>query len=265
MAETASQANPTNSLIQLSDLIQRDTIGAVCFSITSLGEARVSLKGWKYRTLQVRDDSMESYLQIDEKQYNELKPKGGEYFVCKVKSRGIDNEGKLTVFFQNILKGAELGNLVASLRKELVLEKNAKKKTRKGPSVWQFHAREARGLLKLIDLYIKEKGPVHYSKLYPNQIVAEVLFRSGYAQRIDRGKYIPTERAMSLVKSHQVFPNIRIVVMYPNGSQIEDAPGATRKTIDEYLVDEADYERAIEEYKAIMRLLDEYPNTTSAT
>jgi hypothetical protein len=102
MAETVSQANPTNALIQLLDLIRRDTIGAVCFSIISLREARVSLKGWKYRTLQVRDDSVESYLQIDEKQYNELKPKAGDYFVCKVKSRGIDNEGKLTVFFKII-------------------------------------------------------------------------------------------------------------------------------------------------------------------
>ena len=136
-----------NQLLMLSSLVKRDAQGTACARVTSVGEPRTSIGGWKYRTLSVQDESMNALLQIDENKYLNLNLKPNDYVLCKVKSRGIDNEGILTVLFQNNLSVTETSKLVSSLRSELAKIKDSQKKVKKGPTVWQFHAREARGLL----------------------------------------------------------------------------------------------------------------------
>ena len=60
-----------------------------------------------------------------------------------------------------------------------------------------------------------------------------------------------------MVRSHARFPNSKVLVMDVSGSRIEDFPTALYRTIDECLVDEADREKAIKEYKETMQALEE--------
>jgi hypothetical protein len=244
-----------NELVNLSDLTQAGSVGIICFEITEISEVETN-QGWKFRKLKARDSTMPCAVEIGESQFQSMKIKKNDYLTCRIKSHGVDSEANLTVLIQKELDAREISGMLATQRDKFLKSKEEKRKLKKGPTSWGFHSREARGLIKLIRFYIKEAKPQHYSKLYPNQIVAQELFSLGLAKRVGGGIYIPTEEAKRLVLSHAKFPSNRIRVFDGEGAHMIDSPKASYKTIEEYLEDEVDKEAAIEEYRETLKALE---------
>lgn len=244
-------------LSSLANLIEKEKQGIVCATIMKIGEARIGqVSKWKYRELSVKDESMESTLQIGDDRFLALKLKVGDQILFHVKSRGLDNEGRLTVMFQKESNAQEAAALVASLLEELNSSKLSKKNIKRGPTVWPFGSREARGLIRLVKYYLEERKPQHYHKFSLDQFVAQDLLGGGWVKRVGKGLYIPTDEALSKVRANTQFPSSRIKLISQTGVSFQDSPNATYKTIVEFLDSETDADTAKEEFKETMRAIE---------
>lgn len=246
----------TLSVINLSDLIDKDKQGIVCVTIARIGEPRVGVVSkWKYRELSIKDGSKESVLQIGDDRFLALKLKINELVLFHVRSRGLDGEGNLTILFQREASSTEAATIVSTLLQDISSLRMAKRKIKEGPTVWPFHSREARSLLRLVKNYLKDKQPQHYHKFSVDQFVAQDLYGAGWIKRMGKGRYIPTDEVLFKIRQNETFPSGRIREIKESGVSFQDSPNATYKTIQEYLNSETDAETALEEFKETMQAI----------
>ena len=78
----------------------------------------------------VADSSLEAEVLISEANFEEWKFKSGDFVACSVRSNGVDNEGKLTVFFNSFLEPFEIAELLYEINDESARNRGA----RRGPN-----------------------------------------------------------------------------------------------------------------------------------
>jgi len=236
----------------LVDLTQPDRSGSVCVRVKSVSDMLTSRKGWKYRSMLVNDSSLEAQILISEKSYDEWKFKSGDYVACSIRSNGLDNEGKLSVFFNAFLGPFEIAELVYEINENL-----HKSEARRGrgmkPSetVYQISAREVKSLLGLIRLWIDEGKPQHYTKwCQMHQIVATNLFYMGLVKRTGSmsGYYYPTEEALEFFEGTKNISKKRVFTRGKDGQHVFAGEDAAKHSFNEFLEDFADRESALKEY-----------------
>ena len=112
-------ADPTDTISQLSQLTEANKTSPVCVKVSSVSEPLKSRNGWAYRRMNVEDRSMSAEALVSEKKYEEWKFKKGDYLVCSVRSNGIGNDGRLTVFFNDFLGPFETAKILFELGEKL--------------------------------------------------------------------------------------------------------------------------------------------------
>jgi hypothetical protein len=237
----------------LSDLLEPRASGSICVKISSMSDSLKSRSGWLYRKLAVKDRSMAADVLISESKFSEWDLQVGDCIVCSVRSNGIDNEGRLSFFFQDFLGPFDSAGLMFSLHGELyekTRESSDKMKTRE--TVYQLSAREAKSLLELIKLWSEEGKAQHYTKwCQMHQIVATNLYYLGLVKRTASmsGHYYPTEEALDFFEGKVSFPKKKVFVRGKDGKHELVASDAELRSFADYLSDYADRESALKEYR----------------
>jgi hypothetical protein len=254
----------------LNELVERNSIGNVCVRINSASSPLISRNGWHYRRLSVEDSSMKADLLLSEEKLAQVIGLGAGgripsvdsanpcFAYCAVRSNGVDNDGKLTLFLNFALPASEAAKALYATVSEL---SEAKQKTydrmETQETVYQLSAREVHSLIQLINLWLKEKGkPQHYNKwCQMHQIVATELFYMGMVSRIGAmtGYYHPTKRALEFFAGELKIPKKRIFVKDEMGRHRLVSEQGETKTLSDYLQDYANRETAIQEYKEAMQ------------
>ena len=97
------QSKGTDSLAFLSDLVESGKRGNLCAKVLSVSQSLRSHSGWQYRKMRISDDSLVADLLIAESKFSTWSFRVGDHLVCSAKSNGIDNEGGLSLFFDDFL------------------------------------------------------------------------------------------------------------------------------------------------------------------
>jgi hypothetical protein len=239
-------------LQNLVDLTKSDSSGAVCVNITSISGPLTSKSGWKYRRMTAHDTSLECEILISEAKFEEWKFKTDDFVVCDIRSGGIDQEGKLAVFFNSFLGPFEVSEMLYEMT-ENVRKLEAAKGAHMKPAetVYQISAREAKSLLVLIKLWIEEGKPQHYTKwCQMHQIVATNLYYMGLVDRTGSmsGYYYPTKDALEFFEGKKLISKKRVFTKGKDGQHILRQEEGEKKGFSDYLYDYSDRESALKEY-----------------
>jgi hypothetical protein len=190
---------------------------------------------------------------ISETKFNEWDIQLDDAITCKVKSNGVDSEGKLSFFFQEFLGPFETSAIVYKLHSALLDRKTRSgERMKSSETVYQISAREAKSLLELIKLWIQEGKPQHYTKwCQMHQIVATNLYYLGLVKRTASmsGYYYPTEEALEFFEGKRGFPKKKVFVRDKEGKHQEIAGEGEIRSFQDYLSDHADRESALAEYR----------------
>ena len=236
----------------LVELTLPDSQGVVCIMIESISDPLTSKSGWKYRRMSVQDATMAAETLISEAIFQDWKFKPEDYAVCDVRSRGVDGEGRLTLFFNSFVGPFDVSRLLYEMA-ESNRKLEAAKGSRMKPSetVYQISAREAKSLLALIRLWIEEAKPQHYTKwCQMHQIVATNLYYMGLVDRTGSmsGYYFPTKDAMEFFEGKKLISKKRVFTRGKDGQHILRDEEGEKKGFDEYLKDHSDRDSALKEY-----------------
>jgi len=236
-------------LVELSEL---DSSGSVCVKVKSISGTLTSRNGWKYRRMIVHDSSLEAEVLISEANYEEWKFKSNDFVACAVRSNGVNNEGKLSVFFNSFLGPFEIAELLYEISDDLHrIEARSRGRMKPNETVYQISAREAKSLLGLIRLWIDEGKPQHYTKwCQMHQIVATNLFYMGLVKRTGSmsGYYYPTEEAMEFFEGRKNISKKRVFTTGKDGQHVFAGDEGEKRSFSQYLEDYADRESALKEY-----------------
>jgi hypothetical protein len=236
----------------LSELLAPRTSGTVCVRISSISDSLRSRNGWQYRKLDVKDGSMSADVLISEAKFGEWDMQANDCLSCSVKSNGVDNQGRLSFFFQDFLGPFDSAEIMFNLHKELydkTRRSSDKMKTRE--TVYQISAREAKSLLELIKLWSEEGKAQHYTKwCQMHQIVATNLYYMGLVKRTASmsGHYYPTQEALDFFEGKAGFPKKKVFVRGKDGKHELVATDSDVRSFADYLSDYADRESALKEY-----------------
>jgi hypothetical protein len=250
----SKEASKTESktLSFLSELLEARAEGTVCVRISSIGESLRSRNGWQYRKLEVKDGSMSADVLISESKFREFDVKVDDCLTCSVRSNGVDNQGRLSFFFQDFLGPFDSAEIMFSLHKELYEKsRNASDKMKTGETVYQISAREAKSLLELIKLWSEEGKAQHYTKwCQMHQIVATNLYYMGLVKRTASmsGHYYPTQEALDFFEGKTGYPKKKVFVRGKDGKHELVATDSDVRSFADYLSDYADRDSALKEY-----------------
>jgi len=239
-------------LLFLVELSESDSSGSVCVKVKSVSETLTSRNGWKYKRMIVDDSSLEAEVLISEANYEEWKFKSNDFVACSVRSNGVNNEGKLNVFFNSFLGPFEIAELLYEVNEDLrKIEVRSQGRMKPSETVYQISAREAKSLLGLIRLWINEGKPQHYTKwCQMHQIVATNLFYMGLVKRTGSmsGYYYPTEEAMEFFEGKKNISKKRVFTKGRDGQHVFAGDEGEKRSFGQYLEDYADRESALKEY-----------------
>jgi hypothetical protein len=245
----------------LSQLIRTSAVGNVCVRIASISPSLTSRNGWQYRKLTVEDESASAELLISEEKFSQWEIKTGDYITASVKSNGVDNEGKLSFFFNDFLGPFDSAEILFALSSKLYAAKTkSSERMKANETVYQISAREARSLMELIKLWIVEGKPQHYTKwCQMHQIVATNLYYMGLVKRTASmsGYYYPTTEALEFFEGKKGFPKKKVFVKDEKGRHQPVGEEGELKPFTEYLSDYADRDSALAEYR---EALESYKN-----
>ena len=249
---TTSTIEPKRGLRDLVDLSDNGRSGSVCVFVGSIAGPFTSRNGWKHRRMNVHDSSMDAEMLISEAKFEEWKFKAGDYVVCEVRSSGVDNEGRLTLFFNAFLGPFEVSSMLYEMKDNLrKLEAAKGGHMRPAETVYQISAREARSLLVLLRLWIEESKPQHYTKwCQMHQIVATNLYYMGLVDRTGSmsGYYFPTRDALEFFEGKKLVAKKRVFTKGRDGQHVLQGEEGEKKAFAEYLADYSDRESALKEY-----------------
>lgn len=252
-SDESEQTAYVEGLSQLSEMIAPNKRGNVCVRIVNVTENLRSRSGWSYRRLDVTDRSLGADILISESKFGEWNFKPGDYIVCGVKSNGVDNTGRLSLFFNDFLGPFDTARLLYESMDELYQDKmKSSRKMKSSETVYQISAREAKSLMELIKLWILEGKPQHYTKwCQMHQIVATNLFYMGLVKRTASmsGYYYPTEEALEFFAGKRSFPKKKVFARGNDGEHILVTEDTETRTFTEYLSDYADRDSALQEYR----------------
>ncbi len=248
--ETGSKAAKDISF--LSELMQGGSTGNICVRILSVGQSLRSRNGWQYRKMGVQDRSMRAEILISDEKFAQWDFHVDDCLICRAKSNGVDNEGKLTFFFDEFLGPFDSAEILFSITSKLYdLKDKSGERMKPSETVYQISAREAKSLLELIKLWIQEGKPQHYTKwCQMHQIVATNLYYMGLVKRTGSmsGYYYPTSEALEFFEGRRNIPKKRVFVKDREGKHQFVSNEGESKSFREYLSDYADRESALAEY-----------------
>ena len=249
----ASQSNDRPVVQFLSDLIDSNKKGNICVKVLVVSESLRSKSGWQYRKMQIADGTLSSDMLISESKFSEWNFHTGDYLICNAKSNGLDNEGKLSLFFNDFLGPFETARMLFEANQALYETRfKASGKMKSSETVYQISAREARSLMELIRLWIREGKPQHYTKwCQMHQIVATNLFYMGLVKRTASmsGYYYPTQEALEFFAGKRNFPKKKVFVKGGDGKHILVSEDEETRSFAEFLQDYADRDKALEDYR----------------
>jgi len=250
-----SSPNPVESrkgLQYLVELTQPDSQGSICLMIKSISGPLTAKSGWKYRKMEVQDTTMDAEILISEAMFQDWKFKPDDYAVCDVRSRGVDGEGRLTLFFNSFLGPFDVSRLLYGMTENnKKLEANKGSRMKPAETVYQISAREAKSLLGLIRLWIEEGKPQHYTKwCQMHQIVATNLYYMGLVDRTGSmsGYYFPTKDAIEFFEGKKMISKKRVFTRGKDGEHVLRDEEGEKKPFTEYLKDYSDRDSALKEY-----------------
>jgi hypothetical protein len=245
----------------LSQMIESGEIGNICVKIISISSALKSRNGWQYRKLSVEDRSMRAGLLMSEVNFSKWDIQVNDYILANVRSNGIDNEGRLSFFFNDFVGPFDAAEMLFSLSSELYDNKtNSSERMKSSETVYQISAREAKSLLELIRLWTIDGKPQHYTKwCQMHQIVATNLYYMGLVKRTASmsGHYYPTTDALEFFEGKRGFPKKKVFIKDKEGRHQPTGEEGEEKTFTDYLSDYADRDSALAEYR---EALDAYRN-----
>ncbi len=234
-------------------MIERNKKGGICVRIGKITDSMRSRSGWQYRKMEVADGSMSGDILISESKYSEWNFQDGDYIACSVKSNGLDNTGRLSLYFNDFLGPFDTARLLFEASKRLYEDRlKASSRMKSSETVYQISAREARSLMELIKFWIQEGKPQHYTKwCQMHQIVATNLFYMGLVKRTASmsGFYYPTEEALEFFSGKKAFPKKKVFARGGDGQHVLVSEDGDKRTFEEYLSDYADRDSALREYK----------------
>ena len=252
-AKNESGSSESSKKLQfLVELSESDSSGSVCVKVKSVSGTLTSRNGWKYRRMIVNDSSLEAEVLISEANFEEWKFKSGDFVACSVRSNGLDNEGRLAVFFNAFLGPFEIAEILYEINEDLhKIGIPGGGRMKPSETVYQISAREARSLLGLIRLWIDEEKPQHYTKwCQMHQIVATNLFYMGLVKRTGSmsGYYYPTGEALEFFEGKKNISKKRVFTRGKDGQHIFAGDEGEKRSFNQYLEDFADRESALKEY-----------------
>ena len=256
--EKKEQQSPTSqvkSLLFLSDMVESSKKGNLCARVVSVSASLRSHSGWQYRKMRVSDRSLEADLLIAESKFSSWNFRAGDHIACSAKSNGIDNEGNLSLFFDDFLGPFDTAKLLYEASEQVYeLKSKSPSRMKSNETVYQISAREAKSLLELIRLWISEGKPQHYTKwCQMHQIVATNLFYMGLVKRTASmsGYYYPTHEALEFFAGRRMFPKKRVFVRDSEGKHvlISDDKDEENRSFTDYLNDRSDSVSALNDYK----------------
>ncbi len=240
------------SIQSLSELMEPGRVVSVCVKVSFVSGPLTSRSGWKYRLMKVADPSMAGDILISEAHFSEWKFKPEDFIVCNVRSNGVDNSGRLSVFFNAFVGPFEVARAMYRLKEELLaLKSRSSEHMKPSETVYQISAREARSLLVLIRLWTQEGKPQHYTKwCQMHQIVATNLFYMGLVKRTGSmsGYYYPSEEALEFFEGKRGLVKRRIFIRGKDGRHILSQEDGETRSFQEYLSDHSDREAALRDY-----------------
>ena len=243
----------------LSDLTKQGLSGNICVKIDSIGPSTRSRSGWQYRKLAIEDRSMKADLLMSEAKFSQWDFEVGDHMICSAKSNGVDNEGRLSFFFDDFLGPFDSAKILYKESARLYeLKTRSGERMKSSETVYQISAREAKSLLELIKLWTVEGSPQHYTKwCQMHQIVATNLYYMGLVKRTASmsGFYYPTTEALEFFEGKRGFPKKKVFIRDKEGKHQPTGEDGEVKSFVEYLSDYADRESALAEYK---QALDSY-------
>ncbi|MHB8567163.1 MAG: hypothetical protein ACYC7D_11595 [Nitrososphaerales archaeon] len=241
------------SLSFLSDMVEPNKKGNICVKLSSVTDSLRSRSGWQYRKMEVFDRSITADILIAESKYSEWKFRPGDHLACSAKSNGVDNEGKLSLFFDDFLGPFDTARLLFEATKALYEDRSkASGRMKSSETVYQISAREAKSLMELIKLWMEERKPQHYTKwCQMHQIVATNLFYMGLVKRTASmsGYYYPTQDALEFFAGKRSFPKKKVFARGSGGEHVLVSEDGELRSFTEYLADYADRDSALEEYR----------------
>ncbi|MDA4111841.1 MAG: hypothetical protein OK439_04840 [Thaumarchaeota archaeon] len=241
-----------SKLSSLAQLTEPNQTADVCVRVKTVSGPLTSRSGWKYRLMKVEDPSMAGEVLISEPNYGEWKFKSDDYVACSVRSNGIDNTGRLSVFFNSFSGPFEVAKTLYEMGEELhALKSRSAEHMKPTETVYQISAREARSLLVLIRLWIVEGKPQHYTKwCQMHQIVATNLFYMGLVKRTGSmsGYYYPTEVALEFFEGKRGVVKRRVFTKGKDGQHVLSYDEGESRSFEQYLGDHGDRESALKEY-----------------
>lgn len=249
--------NPPSRILHLSQLTEIGKVGPVCVKISSISESLTSRNGWRYRRMNIEDNTIAAEALVSEEKFQEWKFKKDDYIVCNVRSNGLGNEGYLTVFYNDFLDPFETARIMYDLKEELYQVKSRSvERMKSNETVYQISAREAKSLMELVRLWVQDQAPQHYTKwCQMHQIVATNLYYMGLVRRTGSmsGYYYPTEEALEFFEGKRNIPKKKVFIRNREGKHtLVSDEGESRSFLD-YLTDHADRESSIREYTEALR------------
>jgi len=247
----------SSSLSFLSDLIESGKRGNLCAKVLSVSASLKSHSGWQYRKMRIADNSLVADLLIAESKFSTWSFRTGDHLVCSARSNGIDNEGGLSLFFDDFLGPFDTAKLLYEVTGKLYeLKSSPRGRMKSSETVYQISAREAKSLLELIKLWISEGKPQHYTKwCQMHQIVATNLFYMGLVKRTASmsGYYYPTREALEFFAGRRTFPKRKVFVRDREGKHVlvaADQGDEQSKSFADYLNDHrSDREGVLRDYR----------------
>jgi hypothetical protein len=247
-----------NRLYHLSELVRKGDSGNICVRVSTVTPSLRSRSGWQYRKLEVEDRSMKADVLISESKFSQWEIHSGDCIVAQVRSNGIDNEGRLSFFFNEFLGPFDVASALFSLSSDLYdLKAKSSERMKSSETVYQISAREAKSLLELIKLWIEEGKPQHYTKwCQMHQIVATNLYYMGLVKRTASmsGHYYPTSEALEFFEGKRGFPKKKVFVKDKEGRHQPIWEDQELKSFTDYLADYSDRESALAEYKEALEI-----------
>ncbi|MGI0091061.1 MAG: hypothetical protein ACREBS_05085 [Nitrososphaerales archaeon] len=244
-------------LATLSQMTEANKPAVVCVIVSSISEPLRSRSGWEYRKMNVDDRSLTAEMLISESKFAEWKFKKGDHLVCGVKSNGVGNDGRLTLFFNDFLGPFETAKILYEMGGELYkLKSRSGEHMKSSETVYQISAREAKSLLELIKLWNAEGKPQHYTKwCQMHQIVATNLYYMGLVRRTGSmsGYYYPTEDALEFFEGKKNLPKKRVFTRDKDGKHVLASEAGETRSFADYLHDYADRESALNEYAEALK------------
>jgi hypothetical protein len=263
--KSPSVSTSEGNLRSLSDLTETNRVASICVKITSVSGTLTSRSGWKYRIMRVADSSMNAEILISEPNFGEWKFKADDFIVCNVRSNGLDNTCRLSLFFNSFSGPFEVAKTLYEMNEELhVLKSRSAEHMKPTETVYQISAREAKSLLVLIRLWIQEGKPQHYTKwCQMHQIVATNLFYMGLVKRTGSmsGYYYPTQEALEFFEGKKGLVKRRVFTKGKDGRHILAQEDGEARSFEQYLSDHGDRESALREYA---QALEEYQKRIKA-